>query len=166
MVDVHQSSGSLDSQRSFGFVDQSEIIDVAIREPWLLSENDIQWLIFLGKKRYGSQYDYVTTENWFRNIVLKNPLMFHPIRLEHAFSIGMLSSVPWIPSESEYHIIFICADEGCLWEAAKLLRNSIDWARKRKCKRWRLSSDTEYDMFQLARRLGATEQSPRYSIEL
>ena len=49
-------------------------------EPWLLSENDIQWLIFLGKKRYGERFDYVTVEGWFRNIVLKSPLMFLPDR--------------------------------------------------------------------------------------
>ena len=111
-------------------------------DPWVLSENDIQWLISLGKKRYGEGFDYLTCEGWFRNIVLKSPLMFHPVRLANSFLISMLSCNPWAPSEFECNVVLVCADEGCMWEAAKLLRSSIEWARKRKCKRWRLAGDT------------------------
>jgi len=134
-------------------------------EPWLLSENDIQWLIFLGKKRYGERFDYVTVEGWFRNIVLKSPLMFLPIRTENAFLVAMLSVVPWLPSEFECHVVFVCADDGAMWETLKLLRSSIKWARDRKCASWRLSSDTEFDLAPMARRLEATELSPRFMIK-
>ena len=140
--------------------------DTVLLDPWLLTENDIQWLIFLGKKRYGSDWDEATTEGWFRNIVLKSPLMFHAVRTANAFAVSMISTLPWFPSQFECNIVFVCADEGHMWEAFKLMRDSVTWARKRKCSRWRLVSDTEVDLYQMARRLGAKEISPRFTLEL
>jgi hypothetical protein len=136
-----------------------------LMEPWLLTENDLPWLIFLCKKKYESRYDPISTEQWFRNIVLKSPLMFLPVRMPNSFMICMLSTLPWIPSEFDCNVVFICADDGHMWEAMKLLRHSIEWAKKRKCKRWRLCSDTETDLTMMARRVGAWEISPRYTIE-
>ena len=149
-------------------VDTGSTLDAAtvLVDPWVLSDSDIQWLLFLGKKRYGDGFDYVTVEGWFRNIVLKSPLMFYPIRTANAFLIAMLSVNPWTPSEFECNTVLICADDGAMWEAVKLLRASIEWARARKCKRWRMSSDTEYDLAPMAKRLGAIELSPRFTIEM
>jgi hypothetical protein len=134
-------------------------------DPWMTTENDLPWLIYLGKKRYGLDYDYTTVEGWYRNIVLKSPLMFHSARTENAFAISMISTLPWLPSEFEANIIFICAEDGAMWEAMRLLRDSVAWAKLRKCKRWRMSSNTEYDVQAMARRLGATEITPRFSME-
>jgi len=117
-------------------------------------------------KKYPSGYDALAAEGWFMNTVLKNPLMFRPARMANAFAISMLSCMPWLPSEFECHVVALCADDNAGWEAMKLLRDSIAWARLRKCKRWRLSSDTEFDFAGLARRLGATEISPRFTLEL
>ena len=172
MVDVYQSRGALPSEHGpnpidgKGFAPFITEADAVLLEPWLLSENDLQWLIFLGKKRYGVEYDYLTVEGWFRNVVLKNPTMFLPIRLANSFQIGLVSLLPWTPAKLEYHVVFVCADEGAMWEAAKLLRTSIEWARKRGCKYWRLSSDTDFDMAPIARRLGAQEISPRFTVTL
>ena len=130
----------------------------------LLTENDIRWLNFLCKKKYSDRYDSSTTETWFRNIVLKSPMTFYATRTEHAFQISMLSVMPWLPAEPECIELFVCADDGYGWEALKLLRDSIEWARKRRCTVWRLSSDPSSDVEALARRLGATEISPRYTI--
>jgi hypothetical protein len=92
--------------------------------------------------------------------------MFHPVRTPNAFCISMLSCLPWLPSEFETHVVFLCTDDGAMWEGVRLLRASIEWARKRKCVRWRVSSDTQYDLEMMARRVGAEEISPRYRIEL
>jgi len=72
--------------------------------------------------------------------------------------------MPWLPAEPECIELFVCADDGKMWQALKLLRDSIDWARKRRCAMWRLSSDTDSDLVGLAKRLGVTEISPRYTI--
>jgi hypothetical protein len=135
-------------------------------QPWMTTENDLPWLIYLGKKRYGTNFDYTTVEGWYRNIVLKSPLMFHCARMPNAFCISMISTVPWAPSEFEVNVIFICAEEGAMWEAMRLLRDSVAWAKTRKCCRWRVSSNTEYDVCAMAKRLGATEITPRFSMEL
>lgn len=141
-------------------------LDIVPVQPWLTTENDLQWLIYLGKKRYGEAFDYVTVEGWYRNIVLKSPLMFHSVRMPNAFCISMISTLPWTPSEFESNVIFICAEEGSTWEVMRLLRASVAWARHRKCKTWRISSNTEHGVDALARRLGATEVSPRFLMEL
>lgn len=140
--------------------------DTVLMEPWLLTENDIQWLIFLGKKKYGNDWDDATTEGWFRNIVLKSPLMFRSVRTDSAFSISMISTLPWAPSEFECNVVLVCADDGAMWQAFKLMRDSVAWAKKRKCSRWKLSSDTDVDLYQMAMRLGAKRISPRFTLEL
>ena len=140
-------------------------LPVLVNEPIrLLTEHDIPWLNFLCKKRYSNRYDSSTTENWFRNIVLKSPMTFYPTRTDLAFQITMLSVMPWLPAEAEANLIFVCADDGGLWEAMKLLRDSIEWSRHRKCAMWRLASDTEVEFPGIAKRLGCTEISPRYLI--
>lgn len=133
-------------------------------EPVLLTENDLPWLYYICKKRYSPHYDAIATEGWFRNIVLKNPLMFLPQRMPNAFAISMLSVLPWLPSDFNCNVAFICADQDCGWEALKLLRASIAWAKQRKCKTWGLASDTAVDLSALAHRLNAEEIWPRYVI--
>lgn len=129
-----------------------------------MHEDDVQWLYDLCKKKYAHRYDSATTEGWFRNVVLKQPIMFLAQRTENAFCITMLSISPWLPTEVDANVIFICADDEHLWEAMKLLRSSVEWARARKSTRWRLSSDTEKELAPFARRIGASEVSPRYVI--
>jgi hypothetical protein len=133
-------------------------------EPRLLTEDDLDWLYDLCRRRYSHRYDPISTEGWFRNIVLKNPMMFLPQRMPNAFCISLLSVVPWLPSDFECNVAFICADENCGWEALKLLRCSIAWAKARKCKNWKIASDTDADLTMLARRLGADQMWPRYVI--
>jgi hypothetical protein len=135
-------------------------------DPWLLTEDDIPWLFKIFRKKYSQRYDPITTEGWYRNIVLKQPLMFLPQRTHNAFCFSMMTMVPWLPSEFSCDIVAICADDGAMWEAMKLMRSSIAWARSRKCTYWRMSSDTETDLAAFARRIGADEVSPRFMIRL
>jgi hypothetical protein len=132
----------------------------------LLTEEDFPWLAYIGVLRYGDRWDQKDTENWFRNICMKNTLLFQPIRTDNAFCITMLSVLPWFPSEWEANVIFICAAPNCSWEAVRLLRASVEWARKRKAVKWRCISETEYDLGPMAMRVGATEISPRFEVRL
>jgi hypothetical protein len=131
-----------------------------------MHEGDLVWLTYLCKKRYSSRYDAAGAEGWFRNIVLKAPLMFYPARSGHAFTITMLSCEPWLPSEFTANVVFTCADEGAMWETVLLLRDSIAWARKRRCTEWRMWSDTDYDVGPLARRAGANLVVQRHALRL
>jgi hypothetical protein len=132
----------------------------------MMNEGDTPWLVDLCKRRYAEHYDAPGAEGWFRNIVLKSPLMFYPARTEHAFVITMLACEPWLPSDFTANAVFTCADDGAMWEVIPLLRDSIVWARKRRCVSWRMWSDTDYDVSPLARRVGATEALPRYALRL
>ena len=127
-------------------------------EPRILVEDDAPWLIYLCKKRYSHRYDQIGTEQWFRNIVLKQPGVFLAIRTQNAFLIALIAFIPWTPTEPECNVAFLCCDDGCMWEGLKLLRTSIDWAKMRRCAVWRMSSDTTYDFSALARRIGAVDR--------
>ena len=91
-------------------------------------------------------------------------MTFYATRMSDAFQISMLSVMPWLPAEPEAIVLFVCADDGKLYQAVKLMRDSIEFARKRRCAVWRLSSDTDIELVALAKRLGVTEISPRYSL--
>jgi hypothetical protein len=145
-------------------VDVSVLVDPSL--PRLMTEADLPWLTQLCRKRYSHKYDAEATQGWYSNIVMKSPLMFYPVRSADAFCITMLSVVPWLASDLDANVVFICCDEGCMWQGLRLLRCSIDWAKRRRATVWRLSSDTEYDFKALAMRLGATEISPRFAKQL
>jgi hypothetical protein len=137
-----------------------------LSEPRLITEADLLWVVWLGRKRYPKNYDPPGAEGWLRNIVLKNPLMFLPQRTTNAFLISMISVKPWTPGETECNVAALCADDGAMWEAMKLIRWSVEWARLRKCTLWSMMSDTDYDFTMLARRIGAVEAAPRFHMRL
>ena len=165
MVDIREPSRALYSgQRDLtpaynGASDLSILV-----EPVLLTENDLPWLYDICRRRYSHKYDPISTEGWCRNIVMKTPMLFLPQRMPNAFAISMLSVVPWLPSNFNCNLVFICAEAECQWEAMKLLRASIAWADRRECKTWNIASDTDVDLGPLAHRLGAEEIWPRYVI--
>ena len=132
----------------------------------MITEADIPWMREVGARRYPQdKFDHDGTEGWVRNIVLKQPFLFLPIRTDNAFLIAMLSTSPWTPAEFETNIVMVCADHGFMWEALRLLRVSIEWGKRRKCSSWRLTSEND-DLTMLARRVGATEISPRFMLRL
>lgn len=132
----------------------------------LLDVDDLPWLHYLFGKRYPKHYDQATTERWFRAIVVKDPLHTYAARTDDSFLVAITSVHPWIPSEPEVNVVGICAEEDCTWQVVKLLRSSIDWARKRNAARWRINTDTGYDVGALAFRVGAREVHPRFEIDL
>ena len=123
-------------------------------------------MLDLGRRRYSNRFDLMATEAWFRNIVLRAPLVFLPVRLESAFLIAALNIIPWVPGELEANVVLVVADDGAMWQALDLLRFSIDWAKKRRATEWRLTSETEVELGPFAKRLGAKELSPRYCLRL
>ena len=138
--------------------------DRVLVKPWICTEADINWMHDLGSRRYPQRFDSISTEQWFRNVVMKQPLLFYPARTENAYCISMLGLLPWLPTEVECNVVFICTEPGFMWEGIHCLRASIDWAKSRRCKLWRISSDTDYDLRAIALRLGATEVSPRFEL--
>jgi hypothetical protein len=136
-------------------------------EPRLLTEADIPWLWHLCRKKYSHKFDANATELWFRNHVLKNSLLFLPQRTENVFCISNMYTMPWTPTEFEACVQFICSDDGAhVWEVMKLLRASVAWAKFRRCVAWRCASETDSELTMFARRVGATELSPRFTIML
>ena len=134
-----------------------------------IAEDDRDWVLDLCRRKYGTDYDYISTEGWFREQVLKNPLRFLPIRTDGAFLVAMLSCSPWTPALFEAEVILICADDGRMWDALHLLRYSIEWARQRKCSVWRIGVGWDFpagELGPLAKRVGAKEIKPMYMVDL
>ena len=121
-------------------------------------------MLDLAKRRYSNRFDFQAGELWIRNITLKQPMVFLPIRTDHAFAIAMISANPWLPSEWHAHTAMVCAEEGKMWEALTLIRECVAWAKRRNCVDWRINSQTGYDLAPLARRVGAKEEGGCFAV--
>jgi hypothetical protein len=125
--------------------------------------DDLPWLLSLGYRRYGP-YDPGRTLAYLLD-AMRNPNGLF-IRADRAFCLSALIMPVWSSTELECHVIALCADTGGVWEAAKLLRESVTWAKVHKCRKWRFGSETNFDVGPLARWLGAVEEQPRFRIDL
>lgn len=123
-------------------------------------------MVELASRRYPPDFDLVAAEMWMRNIVLKQPMMFLPIRTDSAFVVCLIAVIPWLPSNWEANVIMCCAEDGKAWEVMGLLRATLEWAKKRKCVEWRMRTETAYDLGPMAKRLGAGVLPPCYVVRL
>ena len=131
-----------------------------------LTEADLPWLRMLCKKRYAAHYDAYSTERWFVERVLREPLQWYAVRTDDAFLIAIINMEYWRPAFLIVDILFVCADDGAMWQAMALLRASQEWAESRRARYWRLCGDTDFDLTPLAMRLGAKAIYPRCVAEL
>jgi hypothetical protein len=128
-----------------------------------LTENDCDFIRHLANKKYPHYYDFISVEAWFRNRVLKEPIKYLAIRTDSAFLIGFIDFLIWLPSQYEFNVGLLCADDGAHWEGVKLLRFSMEWATQRGCAIWRFGSDEDdVPVRSMCLRVGAKEISPRY----
>lgn len=130
-----------------------------------ISPDDLPWGRELSLKRYRG-IDWPSCEAWFVRHVFKDPVHFYAVRTDNAFIVSRLDRQPWYPDDPEVYVQLACADEGCMWELFRLMRNSIEWARLCNAKHWRCCSNTEYDFAPIANRLGAREITPRFLMVL
>jgi hypothetical protein len=132
----------------------------------LVVEDDIPWMAALAQRRYPRNYDIEAAEMWMRNIVLRQPMVFYPIRTDHAFMVTLVTLLPWTPGEPEANVCLLCSEEGWIWDGVKLARASLDWAMRRNCARWGFNSDTDFDIGPIVKRMGLVERCPRYVVAL
>lgn len=64
------------------------------------------------------------------------------------------------------HCLFLFGSPFTPWDPVKMLRLLIQWARVNGAKRFRFGSDTETDVSPLARRLGARQDKPSFTLDL
>jgi len=127
--------------------------------------DDIPWMLSLAHERYGA-FDPGGALSFLLQ-ALNSPLtLLLRSCARDAFLIAATVTPPWYPTATECHVMVLCAKPGAHWQAIKLLRGSVEWARLRKCVRWRFHSETQHDVAALCRRIGATPDSPRYVIDL
>ena len=128
-----------------------------------ITADDVPWVISLGSRRYSGEYDpgggLVALAQAMR---LSTALA---IRSDHGFLVANILQSVWAPKKRECHVLAICCEEAHPWDAVKLLRASVEWAREQKCLRWLVSSETEHSITRLAWRVGA-HAMPFYGIEL
>jgi len=161
MVDLRESPGTL---YRFGKPAAAPDLSVLVR-PIVIG--DLPWVHGLFKQRYPKDYDWHTTDVWFCHTVLNNPLTIYAARTSDAFVLANTTVMPWLPGKYECNIITICAEVGCsAWQVMKLLHASIDWARRRNCYVWKISSDMDVDITPLALRVGAKQLLSRFALQL
>lgn len=127
-----------------------------------ITADDVPWGMSLAHRRYES------FDPGGALIVLGTALRSSTalaIRSDHGFVIANIVAPAWFPRKRDAHILWLCVEEGHHWEAVKLLRASICWAKEQGCRRWWFDGDTEHEVGALAERVGAREV-PRYRIDL
>jgi len=129
-----------------------------------ITANDIPWVAALCQRRYDmSRYDVGG------GLVALTQAMNLPTaiawRNDHAFLVGNQQARTWAPKRRSLHILAICVEEGHHWAAAELLRESVEWARARGCKKWWIATETEFEVGALAKRIGAHPETV-YAIDL
>ena len=121
-------------------------------------------MVVLAHERYSNRFDLVAAEMWMRNVVLKQPVVFFPVRTDHAFCVALISVIPWMPAEPEANLVMLCAEQGFMWDAIALLREAAAWASRRRCTELRITSETAFDLAPIAQRLGAIELPSRFAL--
>ena len=143
-------------------MDGSTLIGIGVHR---VVYDDIPWMMSLAYERYGPYDPGGALLFLLQGLKSESTVMLRSYRKD-AFLIASWIAAPWWPNKRECHLVFLCARTGAHWQAVKLLRESIVWARLQGCTRWRFHSDTENDIGALCRLLKAREDSPRYVIDL
>jgi hypothetical protein len=123
----------------------------------------MDWIWEIFRKRYSNRYDGRCTAQWITENVLQHPVLYYATRTDDAFLIALISCAPWHPNELECHVIVTAADVGKIWQTIPLLRDSVEWAKRRNCVSWNYCSDTTHDIGPLMKRIGA-KRSDRYQM--
>lgn len=130
-----------------------------------ITADDIPWILSLGYERYGPYDPGGVLLMLLQGLRSEATLM---IRSEpkNAVLVANYVTPPWYPNRRECHVMFLVSKSGAHWQAMKLLRESVAWARLQGCARWRFHSETAHDVGALCRYVGAREDSPRYVVDL
>lgn len=126
---------------------------------------DLPWVLSLGYECYGP-YDPGGVLQFLLGAI-NNPNIL-AIRSEdkNAALAAHINIPPWYPKSPECNVLLVCARKGSHWQAVKLLRESVAWARLRGCVIWRFHSDSVHDVGALAKRVGARNDTARYIMDL
>lgn len=127
-----------------------------------ITADDVPWGMSLAHRRYESFDPGGALIAIGQAMSLKTALA---IRSDHGFLVANITRYGWWPDRRNCHVLWLCVEEGHPWDACKLLRASVEWAKAEGCKRWWLTSETEHAVASLAERIGARVE-PSYVIEL
>lgn len=121
-------------------------------------------MLSLAHRRYTKKPDPGTLLSWL--IGAMSSFNAYVVRTDHALIVATIYSPPWWPDDKECHVVVLVADKGHHWDAVRLLRRSIGWARIRKCTKWRIDSETEHELGPLANYVGAGATGKKYTLDL
>jgi len=127
-----------------------------------IKPEDVPWVLSLAHQRYhsfdpgGALVALTSAMHELSAIAWRTP---------HAFLVATIVRPLWNPNRPECHVLALCAEAGHHWEAARLLRQSREWAIDKQCARWWFWSETEHRIGALAERVGAKLGAERYLID-
>lgn len=130
-----------------------------------ITVDDLPWVLSLGSRRYkdGDPGGALVALSQ----AMRSPTAL-AIRSDYGFLVANINIVGWYPQKRNCYVLAVCVEEGHhSWDAIKLLRASVEWAKEQKCERWWFTSDLEHEreVASLAERLGAWVV-PHYVIKL
>ena len=128
-----------------------------------MEPKDVPWALSLAHRRYKAGYDPGGALLAVMNAI--NSPNALALRSDHGFLGAHVAFPLWRPEQRDCMVVVLFTEEGHHWEAVRMLRYSVVWAREQKCSRWFLGGDGDKSLAALARRLGAGTM-PVYRIDL
>lgn len=122
----------------------------------VITPSDVDWFIDLGLRRYPVDWSPIGTELWLRNIIA-SPATCLALRSDNAAIVVTVTSNRWTPNKFEALAQTVMAEEGCMWELFPLLRAAQDWAARKRCGKFKMATETAYDLGPIAKRIGLHE---------
>lgn len=128
--------------------------------------DDLDWMIDLAVKRFPKiVQDRDATESWLAN-ALVNP-SFCVLLDDHGFAIGVGGTTIFNKHYTVANIHTLVTEKGNhIWEAIRMARHIKLWAEQHGAEELYLADSTDIDLGPIAKRIGATEITPRYVVKL
>ena len=127
-----------------------------------IGPDDFPWVFSLAQQRYEGYDQGGALQALATAVRIPTAIAW---RTDHGFLVANTTGTLWYPKRRALEILALCVEEGHHWDAVKLLRASVAWARDKGCERWLVNSDTQHQIGSLAVRAGAMPE-PRYVIDL
>ena len=131
----------------------------------LLTEDDIEWALGIGRLYYEGAYDENSVRLWLY-ARLKEPGMIF-LRSEHAIAVAHLAQRFQMPGRFQAHLILLYSEPGNYGrEVLRLMEALKQWALEKKAGKLWFGDVTGHDLGKIAGMIGGRTAGHNYVVDL
>lgn len=126
---------------------------------------DIPAILAISRDSYTIVSDWEQTEAWMHRMINHPDCMF--VLSDNGYGVATLMAPFWAPGDLQGHMVILASRSGSSgMQGCALVRAMASWAKSRGAKVFRFGSETGIDLGPIARRLGARQNAPNYTMDL